>query len=354
MEVSAFHIACLAHVYLLSRICVCAHWCVPVTHRGMVGPVHSDSVLGPLDVRCGLGPPGHAGQIVRSPSHQQELRGSIDHRVLGRDWQRTSTVREILLYTHASVNPYLSPFLADSSAGCMQHAHKYNGAIHKSGFQIKKGIPFLLFSSTSSFRNLVFIFSRIITAQRVVYSKPLTSVTHWEKSLYTLKSSTATVQGFLLAASLLISSLSNSLHCLSFSMTFCFFSIFQLYFIRQSDLIITAEWLPWQCDTVYGSHCPSMCIRGKPEAGRAHLPALSRAYIKSLKQEECQQLHPPTPLRSRGSINNNRNHIDKSEQHELWRRRVAKECAEKAASRQSEAIWMRRRVEGRNLVSWRD
>lgn len=74
------------YVCVFVMICMCAWVCV--SHRGMVGPLQSDSILGPLDVCCRLGPPGHTGQIVWSPSHQQELRGSINHRVLRGYWRR--------------------------------------------------------------------------------------------------------------------------------------------------------------------------------------------------------------------------------------------------------------------------
>lgn len=60
------------------------------THRGLVGPVHRSSVLGPLDVSGRLGPAGHTGQVVRSPGHQQELRGAVHHRVLGGNCRRNT------------------------------------------------------------------------------------------------------------------------------------------------------------------------------------------------------------------------------------------------------------------------
>lgn len=72
-----------------------------VSHRGLVGPLYSDSVLGPLDVGRRLGPAGHTGQVVRSPSHQQELRGSINHRVLRGDWRHTKIHKCAIPLKHA-------------------------------------------------------------------------------------------------------------------------------------------------------------------------------------------------------------------------------------------------------------
>lgn len=83
----------LCTCFLLAE-CVCV--CVCVTHCGLVGPLHSDSILGPLDVRCRLSPAGHTGQVVRIPSHEQELRGSLDHRVLRGDW-RTDTQKHLFM-----------------------------------------------------------------------------------------------------------------------------------------------------------------------------------------------------------------------------------------------------------------
>lgn len=86
-------------------MCIFYHLHVCMSHRGMVGPLHSDSILGPLDVCCRLGPPGHTGQIVRSPSHQEELRGSINHWVLRGDWRRHTQIQKLKhLYIYASVH----------------------------------------------------------------------------------------------------------------------------------------------------------------------------------------------------------------------------------------------------------
>lgn len=73
--------------------------CVRVTHRGLVGSLYSDSILGPLDVCCRLGPAGHTCQVVQSPSHEQELWGSLNHRVLRGDW-RMDTHENIYLWFH--------------------------------------------------------------------------------------------------------------------------------------------------------------------------------------------------------------------------------------------------------------
>lgn len=62
------------------------------THRGVVGALDGHSVFGPLDVSCRLGPPSHTGQIVRRPGHQQQLRRSVHHRVLGWDCEGTNSV----------------------------------------------------------------------------------------------------------------------------------------------------------------------------------------------------------------------------------------------------------------------
>lgn len=70
-----------------------------MSHRRMVGTLHRHSILVPLDVSCRLGPPCHTGQIVRSPSHQQELRRSINYWVLRGDW-RTHTHTHTV-YRHA-------------------------------------------------------------------------------------------------------------------------------------------------------------------------------------------------------------------------------------------------------------
>lgn len=99
---------CMLHD-LYMCICYLLHVCM--SHRGMVGPLHSDSILGPLDVCCRLGPPGHTGQIVRSPSHQEELRGSINHRVLRGDWRRHTQIQKstctfMQVCTHADRQVY--------------------------------------------------------------------------------------------------------------------------------------------------------------------------------------------------------------------------------------------------------
>lgn len=59
----------------------------------MVGTLHGHSVFGPLDVSRRLGPASHTGQIVRRPGHQQQLRRSVHHWVLGWDCEGTNSVK---------------------------------------------------------------------------------------------------------------------------------------------------------------------------------------------------------------------------------------------------------------------
>lgn len=51
----------------------------------MVRSLHRDPVLGPLDVSCRLGPAGQTGQVVWTARHQQKLRRSLHHWILGGD-----------------------------------------------------------------------------------------------------------------------------------------------------------------------------------------------------------------------------------------------------------------------------
>lgn len=85
-----FYVCCMLHDLYM---CICYHLHVCMSYRGMVGPLHSDSILGPLDVCCRLSPPGHTGQIEWCSSHQEELRGSINHRILRGDWRRHAQIQ---------------------------------------------------------------------------------------------------------------------------------------------------------------------------------------------------------------------------------------------------------------------
>lgn len=77
-------------------------------HRRMVGTIHRHSVLGPLDMSCRLCPPGHTGQIVRSSSHQQELRRSVNYRVFRRYWSRYACTQCSQIPIHRFSDQYSS------------------------------------------------------------------------------------------------------------------------------------------------------------------------------------------------------------------------------------------------------
>lgn len=67
----------------------------------MVRSLHRDSVLGPLDVSCRLGPAGHAGQVVWTSRHQQHLRRSLHHGILGGDCRTDTQIHTLTFNARA-------------------------------------------------------------------------------------------------------------------------------------------------------------------------------------------------------------------------------------------------------------
>lgn len=90
------------HTRVAAIICMCAWVCM--SHRGVVGPLRRKAILGPLDVCRRLGPTSHTGQVVWSTSHQQELRGSLDHWVLRWDWRGDMQIHILKWHIYVSVN----------------------------------------------------------------------------------------------------------------------------------------------------------------------------------------------------------------------------------------------------------
>lgn len=93
------------HTRVAAIICMCAWVCM--SHRGVVGPLRRKAILGPLDVCRRLGPTSHTGQVVWSTSHQQELRGSLDHWVLRGDWRGDMQIHIFKWHIYVSVNTYI-------------------------------------------------------------------------------------------------------------------------------------------------------------------------------------------------------------------------------------------------------
>ncbi len=129
---------------------ICMHAWVCVSHRGLVGPLHSDSILGPLDVCCRLGPAGHTGQVVRSPSHQQELRGSVNHRVLRGDWRRHTHT-----HTHTHTNPRFKKRHIYICKCALMHTDKL---MHVHVLHTHKILSNLIFKKSMNFIKRVFFY----------------------------------------------------------------------------------------------------------------------------------------------------------------------------------------------------
>lgn len=80
-------------MHALHYIHIYAHESVCVAHRGADGPFYRQAVFLPLYDRGGFGSAGHAAHVVWDPRCEEDLRGALNHRLIGRNYTNTYGVQ---------------------------------------------------------------------------------------------------------------------------------------------------------------------------------------------------------------------------------------------------------------------